>query len=91
MGWMILDNNLINAYVLVAMQPGNLDNAFKKMSKTENVENTSVVAGEYDMVVRVKVKTLENLHEVTDKIRMMEGVEKTITHVVEKEIALWQL
>jgi len=85
---MILDNNLINAYVLITMRPGNLDSAFKEMSKTENVENTSVVAGEYDMVVRVKVKTLENLHEVTDKIRMMEGVEKTITHVVEKEIAL---
>ena len=85
---MILDNNLINAYVLVAMQPGNLNNAFKEMSKTENVENTSVVAGEYDMVVRVKVKTLENLHEVTNKIRMIGGVEKTTTHVVEKEIAL---
>jgi DNA-binding Lrp family transcriptional regulator len=83
-----MDNNLINAYVLIAMQPGNLDNAFKEMSKTENVENTSVVAGEYDMVVRVKVKTLENLYVVTDKIRMIGGVEKTTTHVVEKELAL---
>ena len=85
---MILDNNSINAYVLVAMQPGNLNNAFKEMRKTENVENTSVVAGEYDMIVRVKVKTLENLHEVTNNIRRIGGVKKTITHVVEKEMAL---
>ena len=84
----ILSKNMITAFVLITMQPGDLDTVFKEMSKIENVKTTSIVAGEYDIVVGLNVKTMENLHEVTDKIRMIGGVNRTITHVVEKEIAL---
>jgi DNA-binding Lrp family transcriptional regulator len=58
------------------------------MRKIENVEKISVVAGDYDIVVRVKVKTLGKLLKVTDSIQLIEGVKKTTTQVIEKEIAL---
>jgi DNA-binding Lrp family transcriptional regulator len=58
------------------------------MRKIENVEKISVVAGEYDIVVRVYVKTLEKLLKVTDKLQLIDGVKKTNTQVIEKEIAL---
>jgi DNA-binding Lrp family transcriptional regulator len=58
------------------------------MRKIENIEKISVVAGEYDIVVRVHVKHLENLLKVTEKIQMIEGVKKTTTQVIEKELAL---
>jgi DNA-binding Lrp family transcriptional regulator len=70
------------------MHPGNVDKAIKEMRKVENVAKISVVAGEYDIVVRVQVKSLEELLEVTDKIQMIEGVKKTTTQVIEKELAL---
>ena len=79
---------MINAYILLSMRTGNSDNALKEMRKLERVEKISVVAGEYDVVVRVRVETLEELLEVTNDIQMIEGVTKTTTQVIEKEIAL---
>ena len=79
---------MINAYILLTMRPGNSNNTIKEMRKIENVEKISVVAGEYDIVVRVHVKNLEKLLEVTNEIQMVDGVKKTTTQVIEKEIAL---
>lgn len=70
------------------MRTGNSDAALKEMRKLERVEKISVVAGEYDVVVRVRVDDLEQLLEVTNDIQMIEGVTKTTTQVIEKEIAL---
>jgi len=79
---------MINAYILLTMRPGNSNNTIKEMRKIENVEKISVVAGEYDIVVRVHVRDLEKLLEVTNEIQMIAGVKKTTTQVIEKEIAL---
>jgi DNA-binding Lrp family transcriptional regulator len=79
---------MINAYILLSMRTGNSDAALKEMRKLERVEKISVVAGEYDVVVRVRVDDLEQLLEVTNDIQMIEGVTKTTTQVIEKEIAL---
>jgi len=70
------------------MKPGNSDKAIREMRKIENVKKISIVAGEYDIVIRVEVKTLDKLLKVTDKIQMIKGVNKTTTQVIEKEIAL---
>jgi DNA-binding Lrp family transcriptional regulator len=79
---------MINAYILLNMRPGNNDKAIKEMRKIEDIAKISVVAGEYDIVVRVQVKSLERLLKVTDKIQLVDGVIKTTTQVIEKEIAL---
>ena len=79
---------MINAYILLTMQTGNSEKAISEMRKIENVEKISVVAGEYDIVIRVRVKSLEKLLTVTNKIQMINGVKKTTTQVIEKEISL---
>ena len=79
---------MINAYILINMKPGNNDKAIKEMRKIEDVAKISVVAGEYDIVVRAQVKSLDGLLKVTDKIQMIDGVIKTTTQVIEKEITL---
>ena len=79
---------MINAYIFTVLQPGNTDKAIKEMRKIENLEKISVVAGEYDIIVRVHVKSLDKLLKVTDKLQMIDGVKKTTTQVIEKEIAL---
>jgi DNA-binding Lrp family transcriptional regulator len=70
------------------MQTGSSEKAISEMRKIENVEKISVVAGEYDIVVRVRVKSLEHLLKVTNKVQMINGVKKTTTQVIEKEISL---
>ena len=79
---------MINAYILINMEPGDSDKAINEMRKIENVAKISVVAGEYDIVVRVQVKSLDQLLKVTNKIQMINGIIKTTTQVIEKEIAL---
>ncbi|MCK4348375.1 MAG: Lrp/AsnC ligand binding domain-containing protein [Thermoplasmatales archaeon] len=79
---------MINAYILISMRPGKSDRIIEEMRKIENAEKISVVAGDYDIVVRVHVKTLEKLLEVTDKLQLIDGVKKTTTQVIEKEITL---
>ena len=79
---------MITAYILINMRPGNSDKAIEEMRKIENVQKISVVAGEFDIVVRVQVKSLDKLLKVTNKLQMTEGVKKTTTQVIEKEIAL---
>ncbi len=79
---------MINAYILIDMEPGDSAKAISEMRKIENIAKISVVAGEYDIVVRAQVKTLDKLLKVTNKIQMIPGVKKTNTQVIEKEIAL---
>jgi len=79
---------MINAYILIHMRPGKSDKAIAEMRKIEDIAKISVVAGEYDIVVRAQVKSLDKLLKVTDKLQMIKGVMKTTTQVIEKEIAL---
>lgn len=79
---------MISAYILIDMQPGISDKIIKEMRKIDNIAKISVVAGEYDIVVRAQVKSLDKLLKVTDKIQMIPGVVKTTTQVIEKEISL---
>jgi len=81
---------MINAYILITMEPGDTDIAISEMRKIENVAKISVTAGEFDIVVRVQVKSLDKLLKVTNKIQMIDGVKKTTTQVIEKEISLWK-
>ncbi|MFH1013450.1 MAG: Lrp/AsnC ligand binding domain-containing protein [Thermoplasmatota archaeon] len=77
---------MMNAYILLSMQPGDSDKSIQDMRKIEHIEKISVVAGEFDIVIRVKVETLEELLQVTNKIQMIRGVQKTTTQIIEKEI-----
>ncbi|MFO7677250.1 MAG: Lrp/AsnC ligand binding domain-containing protein [Thermoplasmatota archaeon] len=78
---------MIIAYILVSLQPGNTDKVIKEMRKIENIAKISIIAGDYDIIVRVQVENLEELLTATDKIQMIPGVRKTTTQVVEKEIS----
>ena len=79
---------MISAYILITIEPGTTNKAILEMKKIEHVVKISVVAGEYDVVARVQVKTLEKLLDVTNKIQMIKGVKKTTTQVIEKELTL---
>lgn len=70
------------------MQPGDSEKAIAEMRKIEKIAKISVVAGDYDIVVRAQVDNLEELLKVTDKIQLIPGIRKTTTQVIEKELAL---
>ena len=79
---------MINAYILIHTSPGNTEKILAEIKKIENIVKISVVAGEFDIVARVQVKSLNRLLKATDKIQMVKGVNKTTPQVIEKEITL---
>ena len=79
---------MINAYILIHVRTGFSDDVIKEMRKIENIRKISIIAGDYDIIIRVEVRSLDKLLKVTNKIQMITGVIKTTTHIIEKEIAL---
>lgn len=83
-----LGETMISAYMLIMMQPGTFDTAIKEIRKIKNIVKVSVIAGEYDIILRVQVKTMEKLLDVSNQLQMIKGIKKTTTQVIEKEITL---
>ena len=70
------------------MLPGYVKKSIEQMQKIEFIEKISVVAGQYDVIIRVLVEDLEALLAITNQLQMIPGIEKTTTQVIEKEIVL---
>jgi len=79
---------MIKAYILISMLPGYVKKSIEQMQKIEFIEKISVVAGQYDVIIRVLVEDLEALLAITNQLQMIPGIEKTTTQVIEKEIVL---
>ncbi len=78
---------MIQAYILIQTRVGTMATAIKQMKKLSNIENISVVAGDYDIIAKANVGSLEKLMELTDKIQEIPGINRTNTLVIEKEIS----
>ncbi|MBN2127336.1 MAG: Lrp/AsnC family transcriptional regulator [Candidatus Diapherotrites archaeon] len=58
-----------------------------KISKLNEVEFASIVTGSTDVIVKVKVKEINDLNKlILDKIREIPGVDKTTTMMILEEI-----
>jgi DNA-binding Lrp family transcriptional regulator len=79
---------MTRAYILTALKPGVVKQAVSELRMINDIEKISVTAGEYDIVVRVAAPTMEDILGVANEIQQVNGVKKTMTQVVGKEITL---
>ncbi|HDN51210.1 MAG TPA: Lrp/AsnC family transcriptional regulator [Thermoplasmatales archaeon] len=77
---------MIKAYILLITYVGNLKAVLEELRKLDHIESISVVAGDYDIIVKARVDALEDLMTLTDNIHAIKGVKRTNTQVIEKEI-----
>ena len=74
------------AFVLLNVETGSEDNVLKQLRKIGVVEEAYVSYGVYDLVLKVKANTMEELKEaVTHKIRTINQVKSTLTLIVIEE------
>ncbi len=67
-------------YVLVNVSPGDEFEAFEVIKDIENVEDTTLLFGDYDIIVKLEAKTLGIIAQtVVDIIRQVPGVTDTKT------------
>ena len=79
----------IQAYIMTNVYPGMYNKALDEIKKINHIEKISIVTGNYDIVVKVNVKNLEQLYKITSKLHKVIGVEKTNTQIIEKECQLF--
>ncbi|HDS59133.1 MAG TPA: Lrp/AsnC family transcriptional regulator [Thermoplasmatales archaeon] len=79
---------MIKAYIMILVYVGKLAEVLNKLRTIEHIESIAVTAGDYDLIVKVSVDSLETLMEVTDQIQMVGNIKRTTTTVIEKEISV---
>jgi DNA-binding Lrp family transcriptional regulator len=71
------------AYVLFNVESGSEDKVLKQLRNISNVEEAYISYGVYDLVIRVKANTLEELkNSITHKIRTINQVRSTLTLII---------
>ena len=73
-------------FVLINVENGKEDILKKKISKIRGVKEVHILYGDFDIIATLEASDPTTLATiVVDKIRALEGVKSTRTHVVIKE------
>ncbi len=73
------------AFILVSFSYDGLSQreVARRIASIPEIQEVHIITGDWDMILKVKVRDVEELGElVIDKLRTIEGVEKTLTCVV---------
>ncbi len=74
------------AYVLFNVESGSEDNVLRQLRSLPNVQESYVSYGVYDLIVRIRADTMEELkNAVTYKIRTINQVRSTLTLIMMEE------
>ncbi len=74
---------MAEAYVLLKVNPGDERNIVKLLSELPEVKDVNELYGEWDIIIKVAVKNLEELDPIlSEKIRVIKGVQLTSTMIV---------
>ena len=74
------------AYVLVTLHSGSEKDVLKKVASFDEATEVDLVYGEYDALVKVRVKNLSQLNKfMTDKLRALPDIYLTTTIIVAKQ------
>lgn len=76
---------MVKAYVLMVVRPGTETKVADTLNKMREVKDISVVYGEYDIVCKIMVASMDDLQKfIAKRIRGIKDVERTSTMVALK-------
>ncbi|WP_456368969.1 Lrp/AsnC family transcriptional regulator [Thermococcus sp.] len=71
---------MMEAFVLIVVRPGNEEKVYQEIIKDPRVKEAYRVYGEYDIVIRVEVNSIEELDSFHDvMLRKIKDIELTET------------
>jgi len=75
------------AFVFINTQRGCEATVLKKLKKVEGVDEAFVVYGVYDIIAKLKAKTINKLKEtITLRIRRLDKVRSTLTMMILEQL-----
>ncbi len=77
---------MTQAYILLNVESGSEDNVLKEVKNIAIVERAYVSFGVYDLIIKVKANTIQELKDVvTRRIRQIKAVQSTSTLMILEE------
>ena len=74
---------MVFAYIMVRVDAGKERDVLKKVQKFSEVKDSNIIYGEWDVVMKIKVKNIEEITAfVVDKLRRIKPVKLTSTMIV---------
>ena len=76
----------IKAYIMMNVKTGSEDTVSDTILKLNEVEEASVIYGEYDLILKVKAKDMNHLDTlIVEKLRSIPDIMFTATMLIAKE------
>jgi DNA-binding Lrp family transcriptional regulator len=76
----------VSVFIMIKVFMGHIQKVVDALRELETATSLTVTTGEYDIIARFDLPTLEALYDLTvNKISKIQGLESITTSVVEKE------
>ena len=72
----------VSAYIMISVQPKKTTAVINHIKKHPKLDMLCTISGQYDLMAQVTEETTEALDTCIDHIAGLDGVEKTLSHVV---------
>ena len=78
----ILERQNVSAYVMISVVPKKNNTIVRQLLRIPQMEMLCTISGQYDMIAKITESTTQILDQTLDKIANLDGVEKTLSHIV---------
>ena len=78
----VIERQNVSAYVMISVVPKKNSTIVNQLFKISQMEMLCTISGQYDMIAKITEATTEALDQTLDKIANLNGVEKTLSHIV---------
>ncbi len=69
------------AFLLLVTKTGKEINVAEKLLKEKIVQESNIVYGEYDIILKVKARNMKELQDFVTSLRKNKNIERTITMI----------
>ena len=78
----ILERQNVSAYVMISVVPKKNNTIVRQLFSIPQMEMLCTISGQYDMIAKITESTTQTLDQILDQIVNLDGVEKTLSHIV---------
>ena len=76
------DQQRVSAYVMISAVSQKTPDIIRQVQKHPQVDMLCTISGQYDLMAMVTESTTEALDRAIDSIAALDGVEKTLSHII---------
>lgn len=72
----------VSAYIMISVIPRKTADIVLQIYKVPQLDMLCTISGQYDLIAKVTEATTQELDNSIDRIATLDGVEKTLSHIV---------